>query len=56
MGYQVRRRHQLRQSRYRRAKIEKLKAELARTASRADREKLSAKIRRISPYPVTAER
>ena len=50
MGYSVRRKHELQRRRHRRRKIEKLRAKLAATAAKTEREKLVAKIRTISPF------
>jgi uncharacterized protein with von Willebrand factor type A (vWA) domain len=55
MGYQVRRRHELLRRRQRRTKILKLKKKLA-AAPKAEREKLIAKIHRISPFEPVPEK
>ncbi|MEW6287277.1 MAG: DUF6800 family protein [Chloroflexota bacterium] len=55
MGYRVRRRHELLRRRHRREKIEKLKKRLA-AATKPEREKLIAKIHRISPFEPVPEK
>ncbi len=49
MGYRVRRQHELRRRRDRRLKIGELRAKLAVTTSKAEREKILEKMRKISP-------
>jgi hypothetical protein len=52
MGYSVRRRHELLRRRHRQLKVRKLKAKLAAATSKAEREKIIEKIRKISPFIV----
>lgn len=55
MGYRTRRRHELLRRRHRRDKIEKLKKKLT-AAAKSEREKLIAKIHRISPFEPIPEK
>ncbi|GAB4430430.1 MAG: hypothetical protein Kow002_18850 [Anaerolineales bacterium] len=45
----IERKREIKRRRHRRAKIKKLRARLAETKSKADKEKIIAKIRKISP-------
>lgn len=56
MGYRVRRRHELLRRRNRREKIAKLKKKLAAVTSKSEREKLIAKILKISPFEPVPEK
>lgn len=56
MGYRIRRRHELLHRRHRRTKIEKLKKKLSAAAAKPEREKLIAKIHRISPFEPVPEK
>lgn len=56
MSYRVRRSRELLRRRHRREKIEKLKKKLAAAAAKPERDKLIAKIHRISPFEPVPEK